>query len=304
VKPDAVLSYHLSPMTCGVAKFNCELARLLEVPCLSLFEPGVSGLRRPLLSLKVSEFLASDLARLEGLLATLASRSYDVFFHDFGGSPLERALALAADRLYCANSELRARLAALRADTIELWCPGTLLEREPLAPTELSVFSFGMAHKVRLDHYLRLAELLAATGRTSSLLLSTALHDNSSYDGSFTRLLAELRGVFGSGLYFLGFLSDRAIAHHLAGATYFAAFFERGVRANNTSVHVAMQQGAVVITNLDAHAPAGFRHLETVIDIREARALPTSEPDLAAIRARARTLAQAFGWETLVTRLQ
>jgi hypothetical protein len=130
------------------------------------------------------------------------------------------------------------------------------------------------------------------------------LHDNSSYDGSFTRLLGELRGVFGSRLYFLGFLSDRAIAHHLASATYFAAFFEHGVRANNTSVHVAMEHGAVVITNLDAHAPPGFRHLETVIDIRQARGLPTAEPDLAEIRSRARSLARDFGWEALLTRLQ
>ncbi len=52
-------------------------------------------------------------------------------------------------------------------------------------------------------------------------------------------------------LYFLGNLSDVAVYNELRRATFFAAFFDGGVRANNTSVAAAMETGAVVITNLD-----------------------------------------------------
>ena len=304
MKVDGILSYHLSPMTCGVAKFNFVLARHLDIPLLGLFDPRAAALRHPLLSLKLSEFQPADPPRLERVLAALPPRGYRVFFHDFSDGDVERRMALDAELVYCGNAELRARLATLRPDAVELWCPGTLLEPEPLTPTEISVFSFGMAHKVRLDHYLHLDRLLARTGLSSSLLLSTALHDNSTFDGAFSGLLDDLRGVFGSRLYFLGFLSDRAIHHHLTSTTYFAAFFERGVRANNTSVHAAMQCGAVVITNLDEHSPPELTHLGTVVDIRQATELPTDERQLAGIRERAGVAARAYGWDPLLARLR
>ena len=61
----------------------------------------------------------------------------------------------------------------------------------------------------------------------------------------------EMHEIFPS-LYFLGNLSDVAVYNQLREATFFAAFFPRGVRANNTTVAAAMETGAVVITNLDA----------------------------------------------------
>ena len=51
--------------------------------------------------------------------------------------------------------------------------------------TELSVFTFGMAHKIRVPLYRRLRDLLDATGKTYSVYVSTALHENTSFDGSF-----------------------------------------------------------------------------------------------------------------------
>jgi len=300
---DGVLSYHLSPLTCGVAKFNLALAERLGVPMLGIFDPAAAALSRPLLSLKLSELLPADRGRLEALIAARGPGGYRVFFHDYGDSALERRMAMDAERLYCGNSALAATLRPLRGDVEELWCPGTLLDPQPLLPTEISVFSFGMSHKVRVDHYVRLRRLLDATGCTSSLWLSTALHDNTTFDGAFLRVLEDLRGVFADRLYFLGFLSDRAIHHFLSSATWFAAFFDRGVRANNTSVHVAMSCGAPVITNLDAHSPAGFTHLESVLDIERTEALPTD----ACVRERLRTtgaaLAQRYGWGPLVERL-
>ena len=62
-------------------------------------------------------------------------------------------------------------------------------------------------------------------------------------------------------LYFLGNLSDVAVYNQLRESTFFAAFFDRGVRANNTSVAAAMETGAVVITNLDELSPPEYVHM-------------------------------------------
>jgi len=189
----------------------------------------------------------------------------------------------------------------LRPDAIEAWCPSTVLEPVRFTPTGLSVFSFGMAHKVRADHYRRLRMLLEGTGRDYRLYLSTALHEDTTLDGSFTSAFEELRDIFGPRIHFLGYLSDTAVYNSLLTSTFFAAFFERGVRANNTTVNAAMSCGAVVVTNLDAFSPPAFVHLDNVIDIGRCDELPTAPATLAAIGERGRlTATGVLGWEALV----
>src|SRR5262249_50814662 len=186
-------------------------------------------------------------------------------------------------------------------NAVEVWCPDTLVDPQRFNGAEISVFSFGMAHKVRAEHYRRLRSLLEATGKTYCLYLSTALHDNTTFDQSFTQAFDELKVIFDGNVYFLGYLSDTAVFNHLTDATFFAAFFEDGVRANNTSVHAAMHCGAIVITNLDAHSPRSFVHLESVVDIRTCEALPTDAADMTRIREGARRAADAFSWDALLS---
>ena len=105
--------------------------------------------------------------------------------HEYTGHELERRLVTDARRVFCGNAELVERMSDLRSDLVALWCPGTLLHAEPFDDASLTVFSFGMAHKVRSDHYRKLATLLEATGESYSLYLSTALHENEPLDDSF-----------------------------------------------------------------------------------------------------------------------
>jgi hypothetical protein len=84
---------------------------------------------------------------------------------------------------------------------------------------------------------------------------------------------------------------------------YFAAFFPKGVRANNTSIHSAMSTGAVVVTNLDQASPSGYRHMETLIDIEACTVLPTETAVLQKIGEKARAHASKFGWQALAERL-
>ncbi len=111
-----------------------------------------------------------------------------------------------------------------------------------------------------------------------------------------------MREVF-PGFYFLGNLSDVAVYNELRRATFFAAFFDKGVRANNTSVAAAMETGAVVITNLDELSPPEYVHLENVIDIERCEELPTDPAVLDGIRERAVETAAARGWDALVAQL-
>jgi hypothetical protein len=166
------------------------------------------------------------------------------------------------------------------------------------------VFTFGMAHKIRVPLYRRLRDLLDATGKSYSVYVSTALHENTSFDGSFVVRFEELQALFNGQVYFMGYLSDTAVFNQLVDCTFLAAFFEKGLRANNTTVNAAMECGCAVITNLDEHSPAGLVHLNNVIDINKCEQLP-DEAEAGRIGRAAREIAHAeYGWEQLVTQLR
>jgi hypothetical protein len=239
---DCIAGYHLNPWTCGIAKFNAILAKHLGVPVVGIrsLVPGVH--RLPLLSIKMSEFTEGDAAELDAWASANAGR-FELFLHAYDGTPVEQRLVAAAARVYCGNTELYRELRPARPDIQELFCPGTILNPQRFQPTELSVFTFGMAHKIRVPLYRRLRDLLEATGRSYSVYVSTALHENTSFDGSFVVRFEELQSIFNGQVYFMGYLSDTAVFNHLLDCTFLAAFFEKGLRANNTTVNAAMECG-------------------------------------------------------------
>jgi hypothetical protein len=300
---DCIAGYHVNPWTCGIAKFNAILARHLEVPAVGIREVELGNYRRPLLSIKLSEFSVSDAADLD-MWSQAHRGQFDVFFHAFDGTDVEQRLLMAAGRVYGANRELYHDLRAARPDIQELFCPGTILNPARFHDTELSVFTFGMAHKIRVPLYRRLRDLLEATGGSYSVYVSTALHENTSFDGSFVVRFEELQAVFNGQIYFMGYLSDTAVFNHLMDSTFLAAFFEKGLRANNTTVNAAMECGCSVITNLDEFSPKGLVHMKNVIDINLCDRLPDAGQNERIGRA-AREIAQAqYGWDQLVAQLR
>jgi hypothetical protein len=299
---DSIAGYHLNPWTCGIAKFNAILARHLNLPVVGIGSPELGQYSRPLLSLKLSEFTPEDAQALAEWVAANEGQ-FELFLHAFDGTEIEKRMLAAAARVSCGNQELAHTLAPDRPDIVELFCPGTLLNPQRFQRTELSVFTFGMAHKIRVPLYRRLKDLLDATGKTYSVYVSTALHENTSFDGSFVVRFEELQSIFGGQVYFMGYLSDTAVFNHLVDCTYLAAFFEKGLRANNTSVNAAMETGCAVITNLDEHSPHGLVHMKNVIDINRCDRLPDLE-QVEKIGRAAREAAHAnFGWEQLVSQL-
>lgn len=297
---DAIVTHHLDGYRSGVARFNELLAERLGVPVIGLHDVAGSRLTCPLLSFKVSELdsaLEADLAEL------IRSRPWpwELFLHEYRDLELERALVVDAARVHCGSAEIEAAVRALNANVEAAWTPGLIRDQRTFRPSELSVFSFGMAHKIRTEMFGRLKELLDASGRSYSLYVSAANHETASLADAHV-VFDEMQAIFPDSLYFLGNLSDVAVSNYLQAATFFAAFFPKGVRANNTSVASAMERGAVVVTNLDRHSPREFVHLDNLIDIERCEHLPSDPMELARIRLRAMETARDRSWDRLAAR--
>jgi hypothetical protein len=293
----AVVTHHRSGFRSGVARFNELLAERLGVPLYGLDEDG-PGWARSLLSFKVGELDATGRA---ALAARLDGWDGELFLHELSGHDLERDLVARARRVHCGNLEIYEGVRGLTDNAEAAWAPGLIIDRRPYELPQVTVFSFGMAHKVRTDMFRRLRGLLDALGRPYEVYVSAANHETATLEDA-EEIFAEMRAVFPA-FYFLGNLSDVAVYNELRRATFFAAFFDKGVRANNTSVAAAMETGAVVITNLDELSPPEYIHLENVIDIERCDELPVDQAVLDRIRASAVETAAARGWDALVAQL-
>jgi hypothetical protein len=216
---------------------------------------------------------------------------------------LEVALVRGAAHVHAGNHEVHAQIGGLARSADTLWSPGLILDERSFPSPDVTVFSFGMAHKIRTDLFERLRDLLEASGRSYAVYLSAANHETTKMSDAHL-IFDELHEIFPSTLYFLGNLSDVAVFNYLRSSTFFASFFLGGVRANNGSIAAAMEKGAVVITNLDEHSPPEFVHLDNMIDIGQTEELPLGRQALASISHHAVETAHARGWDQLVKRIE
>lgn len=237
-----------------MARFNTELARRFNVPHLPLFSRQ-SG-EAPLLSLKWAELDDSTRMGLHAWARAHAGR-FDVFWHD-GGDDVVSACAF---RCFAGD-------ATFRADALGLWAP-PLVVPVTHAPFEVSLLTFGMAHKLQTGPYRQVQQLLERANIAPRMRVSVALHEATSLE-DVTDHFDTLRDLFGlDRVQVLGVLSDTGLAEALRDADVLLAFFGRGVRANNTTVHAAMAEGCPVLTLLDADSPADYQHGQTVMDLAQ-----------------------------------
>jgi hypothetical protein len=300
---DAVVTHHVNPFTSGVARFNQLLAEHLRVPLLPLLDERIGDRNAPLFSFKVSELANDERLLLTQRLDALSGKELSVFLHEWCGLELEERLCLQANRVLCGNGEVAKHAAGISSETAVVWAPGLLLDCRPFEPAHISVFSFGMAHKVRTDMFRRLRELLERSCESYAVYVSNANHETASIREA-QLVYEQMEEIFHRGLYFMGNLSDVAVYNYLCSTTYFAAFFRGGVRANNTSVASAMEHGAVVLTNLDEHSPPYLRHMDNVIDIEACDALPSDPLVLRRISVRAMETARERSWDRLVEHIR
>lgn len=297
---DAVVTHHTNTFRSGVARFNEIMAEQVGVPLVALFgdDAALAACAHPLLSFKVSEMDERERDRLGELLPTaLATR--DVFAHDWIDTPLEHDLVAGAVRVLCGNHAVLEVVSELHPSPELAWSPGLMLDQRRYTPAEIRVFSFGMAHKIRTEMFQRLRELLDASGRSYAVYVSSANHETASIRDS-QLVYDRMHEIFGTDqLYFMGNLSDVAIYNELQQADFFAAFFDGGARANNGSIAAAMENGAVVVTNLDEHSPPYYEHGHSVIDIERCDALPLDRLTRRRLSVNAMEAVRAHGWPQL-----
>jgi hypothetical protein len=300
---DGIVSQH-NPTKSGAARFNEVLAQRLGVPLVDIDDEALDDLRCPLVSLKFAELDREQTGHLADALRGDGSwRALQLFLHEYSGLPLENELIRRAERVLCGNREIERQVRTLNPRREGLWAPGLILDTRRFEPVAISVFSFGMAHKIRTAMYRRLKRLLDGSGQSYALYFSNAHHETATLEDALV-VQEEMHAIFPEGLYFMGNLSDVAVYNYLLQTTFFAAFFPKGARANNSSLSSAMEHGAVIITNLDEHSPPHLRHLETVIDINRCEELPLDPALLGRISTAAVQAARSLSWERLTERVR
>jgi len=282
---DAVWTYHTNPLTCGVAKFNWQLADRLGVPCESL---GLQPRACPLVSVKPSE-----IAEALSFFAPV----YDLFLHDFEVTPRNVAWVIGARRIYAGNNVIADAVEDMRPDVIEAWCPSLLQPSRPAG--NYRVLLFGMGHKRQAAHLGQLRKLLDASRFDYTIEASTGIHEGSPWDAGWHASARVLHEIFGSRLRLLGYLADDALADAIATASLMALFYDPAARANNTSLWAALNSGRPVITNLDGESPSVLVHGETVLDLYQMRSL--LERMVVKVGPAGQAAAQAYSWPRLMS---
>jgi hypothetical protein len=292
----SVVSFHTNPYTCGVARFNQALAKSMQVPIESISQFVASRQKLSLLSLKFDEI---PVEVSERLLEDINQESavFDLFLHGINQSAIETKFITKASRVIVASREYADLISEQRKDVIALFAPGAGMS-ELRSTFDITLLTFGMAHKIRSEGYRKLGAILKPDSRTFQLEISTALHDGTSFSEDFFSVGSEIGEVFDGNVSFLGFLADDEVSRRMTNADALVAFFPSGVRENNTTVLSAMAHGCAVITNLDEYSPPWMKHGESVFDVNQLANFPSSA-ELSAVRLGARKAVSPYNFEQL-----
>jgi len=295
-----LVSYHTNPYTCGVARFNQALATALGIPIFAVNKLKARKSDMLLLSLKFEEML-TEIA--ENLLTHLieTGANFDLFLHGVSHSELEKKFISSARRVIVATQEYADSIRAQREDVVAYFAPGAV-DTGATKNAEITLLTFGMAHKIRSEGYRKLGQLLAADSRTVQLEISTALHDGTSFSEDFFSVGSEISQVFEGNVSFLGFLADDEVSRRLHAADALVAFFPHGVRENNTTVLSAMAHGCAVITNFDSYSPTWMKHGKSVFDIDQLSTFPAKN-ELVRVGDAARLAVAPFTFKSLASLL-
>ncbi len=298
---DCVISFHTNPYTCGVARFNTSLASSLNSRILSLASASTTESGKVLISIKLQEIDDVGKMHLERILSN-SGLTFDIFLPASEGSDLENRLLKRARKVFAASSEIGQEIKSRRPDVINLFAPGAPISNVS-KEIEISLLTFGMAHKIGAARYQKLAKVLATSNKSFQLEVSSALHEGTSFDENFFSIADEISQAFGGNVVFLGFLADQEVSRRLQETTALVAFFPNGVRENNTTVMSAMAHGCAVISNLDSLSPSWMKHGHNIFDINKLENFPDAA-HIASVRKNAQLAVAEFGFDRLASLIQ
>lgn len=302
-KYSSILTYHTNTFGCGVAKFNNILAKKIGCEMHQIFSK-YNKKKRVLISIKLSEFEPNDKIRLRKLLTDISN--FDVFFHDFSFTNVEQYLIKKAKKIICGNQEISKKILRInplyKNKIISLWSPSTLAIGKH-SKKKINLLSFGMSHKIQIKKFKKLRKLLNSEfGKDYCIRISLALHEYKSFDDEYLKPYKLLKKIFNNNLLFLGFASDDFLSQELKQCDYFIAFFEKGVRDNNSSVVAALEHNCNIITNLDSHSPKiFFNHskifnIDKITKIKKIKKVSVKEENLNSYQ-------KSLSWNSLIEKL-
>ena len=298
---DCVASFHTNPYTCGVARFNVSLAGALNSKVLSLAAASSYESGKVLLSIKLQEIDDAGKSHLEKILSN-SNLTFDIFLHASDGSDLENQLLKRAQKVFAASAEIGQEIKSRRSDVVNLFAPGAPISAVS-KQSDISLLTFGMAHKISAIGYQKLAKILATSNKSFQLEVSSALHEGTSFDANFFIVADEISQAFGGNVVFLGFLADQEVSRRLQETTALVAFFPNGVRENNTTVMSAMAHGCAVISNLDSLSPSWMNHGHNIFDINKLENFPDAA-QIESVRKNAQSAVAEFGFDRLALLMQ
>jgi len=175
---------------------------------------------------------------------------YDLFLHGVP-RPCDEALVKHATRIFVGSAAIHAAVVGLRPDVVSVGLPSLLERRRPSDP--LTLFSFGMAHKVNRVWFEKVRDLLGS--RPYTVDLSVGVHEGQPWSEAIQQSTALLEDIFGDRARLLGSLTDHAIRRQLRTADWVLLFYPEGLRDNNTTFWAAVHERARILTNLDTLSP-------------------------------------------------
>ena len=253
-----------------------------------------------LLSLKFEE-MSTEVAQKLLVDLQVTGTKFDLFLHGIANTEIEQKFVASARRVIVATHEYADLIRSQREDVVAYFAPGAA-DAGITRSAEITLLTFGMAHKIRSEGYRKLGQLLSADSRTVQLEISTALHDGTSFSEDFFSVGSEISQVFGGNVSFLGFLADDEVSRRLHAADALVAFFPHGVRENNTTVLSAMAHGCAVITNFDSYSPTWMKHGKSVFDIDQLSTFPAKN-ELVRVGEAARLAVAPFTFKSLASLL-
>jgi len=170
------------------------LANALNSKVSSLASASTSQSGKILLSIKLQEIDDAGKVNLEKILSN-SSLTFDVFLHASEGSDLENRLLKRAQKVFAASAEIGEEIKSRRPDVVNLFAPGAPISAVS-KQTEISLLTFGMAHKISATGYRKLAKILATSNRSFQLEVSSALHEGTSFDENFFSVADEISQSF------------------------------------------------------------------------------------------------------------
>jgi hypothetical protein len=275
----SIVSLHTNTWGCGIAKYNSELAKILDANLVSVETWLNTDIENVILSVGFSEFSQKDILRIENYLKQ-SVKSFILILHSINEDyPCYKILKL-AQKVIVLNAELLSKVNSLGFDAEISYTPSllTLHQATNSKENDFKLFTFGMGHKHEFDELKVLLDKLRKWGKNPTINISSAIHAGSQPLDLLISEINLLSNTLEVPINFLGFLSDEALLVEMNKSDLVFRFFESGIRSNNTTAMTALHNGIPLITNTDNFSPKWLQHNHNFLEI-EQLSKESNEPD-------------------------